>query len=561
MTQAANPTSSRSLAAVAKHTVEAFLDAYRAGDLGSVAELTTADVVYRVPGQNAASGTFHGASGLGKLAATSPRTGTQILHQTTDLVVPSPEGAVVATYHTLTATLDDAPVVIEINLRFDLAKSRITHITEYSHHQHLTDEMFRAHPKPPVTAIGSAKGSNRRRRWWTRAATTMTLIGAAAGVGSALSADANNGGSTDDPPVNASAPAAPDSQVPRTSISTPTTVTAPAAPSSGSSVGQHENPPDAGHSTARRFTVGAAPSSDVSVGLEDAGTPVFPGDFADPFVLELDAAFIAYSTNTLNENVPVLRASANGVEALGDALPALPEWSTPGFVWAPTVLERDGTFVLYYTTLHAESGRMCIGLATSSSATGPFIDDSREPFICDLDSGGSIDASPFVDSNNAVWLLWKNDGNCCGIRTHIYVQPLTNAGRATAGPAIELIRDTESWEAGIVEGPTMLEAGGTYHLLYSANRWDSADYAIGHAVCETPVGPCVKDEEPWLTSDVGSAGPGGPETFTTPDGTAVLLAFHAWDDIAIGYETGSRSLHVTPLQVKGTNLVAPRLRR
>ena len=43
----------------------------------------------------------------------------------------------------------------------------------------------------------------------------------------------------------------------------------------------------------------------------------------------------------------------------------------------------------------------------------------------------------------------------------------------------------------------MIAVDGEYHLFYSANRWDTEAYAVGHAV-ESVAGPCVKDREPWL---------------------------------------------------------------
>lgn len=164
-------------ATIAQRTVQAFLDAYRTGDLDTAAALTTTDLVYRIPGHSAISGTFQGASGLHALGGITPRSGARGLAETTDLVAPAPDGSTVATYHTLTATLDSAPITIELTLRFDLAHGRISRITEYSHHQHLTDDLFNPDftpdqtPPPTVTAPPLSAVSRIRRRI-TRRATT-----------------------------------------------------------------------------------------------------------------------------------------------------------------------------------------------------------------------------------------------------------------------------------------------------------------------------------------------------------------------------------------------------
>ena len=66
-------------------------------------------------------------------------------------------------------------------------------------------------------------------------------------------------------------------------------------------------------------------------------TPLFEGDHADPFVLAVGPSLYLDTTNTLDENVPVLQSAAGDVGiATGDALPELPSWTRPGLVWAPT---------------------------------------------------------------------------------------------------------------------------------------------------------------------------------------------------------------------------------
>ena len=79
-----------------------------------------------------------------------------------------------------------------------------------------------------------------------------------------------------------------------------------------------------------------------------------------------------------------------------------------------------------------------------------------------------------------------------------------------------------------VEGPSMIEHEGRYYLCYSANRWDTADYAVGYAICDSPTGPCGKPEEgPWLAGDGRTAGPGGQEVLVTRRLGVPLLTYHA----------------------------------
>ena len=275
---------------------------------------------------------------------------------------------------------------------------------------------------------------------------------------------------------------------------------------------------------------------------------VYCEDLADPFVLRVGAIrpqFFAYGTNTVHANVPVL--TSGGIlrsESIGDALPHLPAWSTPGAVWGPSVLRRGPRFVLYYATTDAASGRQCISLAVAGEAQGPYDDTSTGPLVCPTELGGAIDPSTIVTPDGEAYLLWKADGNCCGLPTAIYAQPISEDGLTVTGPAQKILDSTQPWEAGIVEGPAMFERDGAYYLFYSGNEWDTASYAIGYAVCASPQGPCRKPlDQPWLGSSRKAAGPGSPEFFT--DGAGDLrMVFHAWLNGTVGYRAGSfRSLY------------------
>jgi len=102
----------------------------------------------------------------------------------------------------------------------------------------------------------------------------------------------------------------------------------------------------------------------------------------------------------------------------------------------------------------------------------------------------------------------------------------------------------QAWEAGVVEAPTMLAANGSYHLFYSGNDWNTANYAIGHAVCTSPLGPCTKPNPgPWLTSSPTAQGPGSPSVFADEQGET-FLALHSWVRGKVGYPQGARNLFV-----------------
>ncbi len=286
------------------------------------------------------------------------------------------------------------------------------------------------------------------------------------------------------------------------------------------------------------------------IGVASGSPELYQGDFPDPYVLPVEAGYLAFGTNTGGTNVPVLASGdLAGWSAVGDALPELPAWARPGRTWAPSVLDRgDGTFVLYFAARDRVSDLQCIGVATAASAAGPYT-PAPAPIVCQVELGGSIDPDPFRDVDGTVHLLWKNDGNCCGLRVGLWSQPLSPDATTLVGQPTELLAKERPWEEPLIENPSMVYAAGAWHLLYSGGWWESPGYAVGHAVCASPTGPCTRTtvEAPVLASSVDLVGPGGQMVFADRDGRP-WLAFHAWNGPVASYaEGGARTLRLRPV--------------
>jgi Glycosyl hydrolases family 43 len=315
--------------------------------------------------------------------------------------------------------------------------------------------------------------------------------------------------------------------------------------------------------TATKGPIGSDPSQSHGLQLNilaglDHDEPIYDGDFADPSALAVSNTLYFYasssspSTYDHGANVPVIALSRGDGFAgrfLGDALPKVPSWTVSGYQWGPDVWERpDGTYVMYYSTpatvplgclatppttgcvktTHGETNAECISRATSSSPTGPFVDNSTSAFICPLDDGGAIDPSVFVASDGTPWLLWKSDGDCCDEATYIYTQQLSSDGLSTAGSPHQLLGATQPWEDKLVEAPTMIQDDNHYWLFYSGSLWGHKTYGIGIASCQSVTGPCTKPlDHAWVSSDadgVHDQGPGGEEFYET--GSIVWMVHH-----------------------------------
>ncbi len=285
--------------------------------------------------------------------------------------------------------------------------------------------------------------------------------------------------------------------------------------------------------------------------------PSYQGDFPDPDVVNVAGTYYAFSTQVYLTNIPTMHSTdLVHWSPLTEALPQLPPWAAWGYTWAPSVVQTGpSSFVMYYTVRDAAVTRQCITVATSNAPTGPFVDNSSGPLVCQLDHGGSIDPSAFVDASGARYLVWKSDDGAIPAPSHLFAQAVSPDGLSLTGAPAQLLNADQPWEAGVIEGPDMVLSGGTYYLLYGGNHWDQSTAAIGYATCNGPLGPCTKvtTSGPWMSSHGSAVGPSGPTVFTDASGNS-QLAYHAWTG-GPGYPNGGvRSLWIDEVSFGGGKL-------
>jgi len=283
----------------------------------------------------------------------------------------------------------------------------------------------------------------------------------------------------------------------------------------------------------------AAPSESIkpTPGEGEFINPVIDANMPDPFVLDTGDQYFLYSTTNITDNYPY--ATSDDLvtwEQQGDAMPRLPAWAN-GNTWAPEVTETSAGYVMYFTarapalTRPDGAGAQCVGVAVSPEPGGPFVSESDEPLVCQLDLGGTIDASIVRDVDDSLWLIYKNDGNCCSMPTRFFMRPMSEDGLTFAGDEIEVegVVNDQEWEGGVVEAPTIYHRDGTYYLFYSANDYAGPPYAVGYATSESLTGPYVDAEEnPILATEGTAIGPGHQTIIEDRDGD-LWLVYHAWE--------------------------------
>ena len=321
---------------------------------------------------------------------------------------------------------------------------------------------------------------------------------------------------------------------------------------------------EAGASDAAADAAGEADALDTDAPLEAAATflnPVLDQDFPDPFILRQGSTYYAFGTNSGTANVRLARSTdLADWTLLPDALPVLPSWATAGagLTWAPSILQLgSSSFVMYYTARDTASGFQCVSHAESSSPEGPYVDSTSSAFVCQVSGAqslcGSIDPSPLVDTDGTAYLVWKSDENSpsCLDPPRLWSAPLAADGLALAGSPTQLLVMDEAWQQSVIEGPSMTVVGGVYYLLYSANDYESAAYAMGYATCLSPSGPCenVSVTAPFISSAGSALGPGGGEFLEDAVGGRWLV-YHAWTAPKTTYAGGgARSMRIDRLDV------------
>jgi len=299
------------------------------------------------------------------------------------------------------------------------------------------------------------------------------------------------------------------------------------------------------------------PTAAATPGEGEFANPVIDADFPDPHVINVDGTYYAYATTGGGKN---LQASMSEDlvewEMLVDPLPELASWSglTPLFsdaphkaTWAPAAAQMDDRFILYYTTPALEMERpdgrpsQCIGVAVADDPTGPFVDESEAPIVCQADLGGSIDSTYFLDEDGSQYLVWKNDGNCFGIETRFYIQELSPNGLELLGEPTDMgVANDTMWERNVIEAPTLIARDGTYYLFFSGNDFASAAYAVGYATAEDVLGPYEDAEENPIVATERPAGGPGHQSVVEDEGGDLWMTYHAWDVSHIGYQNGGR---------------------
>ncbi|MDX2137535.1 MAG: glycoside hydrolase family 43 protein [Chloroflexota bacterium] len=276
--------------------------------------------------------------------------------------------------------------------------------------------------------------------------------------------------------------------------------------------------------------------------------PVYPHNFADPFVLRHEEMYYAYGTAQTEDArvLPVLSSpDLSRWDWHGGAL--VPPTGAVEF-WAPEVAFAEGVFYMYYSARGIDGRDHQLRVARSASPLGPFEDvgqvlNENEPF--------SIDAHPFRAADGQWYLFFAKDflerDEQHHVGTGIVVDRLMDMLTLAGDPRL-VVRPHADWHLFrlqrtmygniydwyTVEGPSVLQHDGLYYCFYSGGAWEKENYGVSYVVAEHPLGPWQQVQTQVLRSlppDV--IGPGHNSFAVAPDGRQMMV-YHAWDAARTG---------------------------
>ena len=272
--------------------------------------------------------------------------------------------------------------------------------------------------------------------------------------------------------------------------------------------------------------------------------PVIHADFPDPTLLrDNDGLYWAYGTQGGHPGAHIQVAhSADLVHWTqpSDALPVKPAWASQRHnFWAPDVHRFGQTYFMYFAAennssapTQGESGvqGMCLGVATSPTAAGPFT-DSGAPLLC-ATGFADIDPMAFDDPVTGKHLLYWGSGfkpiqvqELAADRLHFkpgttptaVMQPIAGGGADNYRRLVEGAWATfhRGWYYLYFSGDNCCGAGAHYAVMVGRSRHAFGPFEVrGNGVI-------LKSSSTWLA-------PGHNSTVTDGAGKE-WMAYHAID--------------------------------
>ncbi|MDI1465358.1 family 43 glycosylhydrolase [Catellatospora sp. KI3] len=274
-------------------------------------------------------------------------------------------------------------------------------------------------------------------------------------------------------------------------------------------------------------------------------SPVIKGLYGDPNIAYLNGRYYLYPTTDGYAGWSSTRFKAFSSTDLvnwtdhGTILDLGPQisWSDSR-AWAPTIAYRNNRYYFYFC---ADTN---IGVATSTSPTGPFTDPLGRPLVAaGFRSGQMIDPHVFTDDDGASYLYWGN-GYAYGVRLNADMVSYDSAQVRTF--SLPNFR----------EALFVFKRNGVYYMSYSVDDTRSENYHVEYATGTTPFGPWTHRGTILAKNlSLGVKGPGHHSVVKAPTGDTWYIAYHRFA-VPAGDGT-NREVTIDPMRFNADGTIQP----
>lgn len=257
-----------------------------------------------------------------------------------------------------------------------------------------------------------------------------------------------------------------------------------------------------------------------------SGNPILPGWYADPEAHVFENRYWIYPTYSAPYDEQLFLDAFSSPDLVtwtrhprvldGARIP----WVKRA-VWAPSIVEKDGWYYLFFGANDIQSDKEVggIGVARSRQPEGPFEDYLGKPLIDRFHNGAQpIDQFVFRDTDGSYYIVY-------GGWRHCNIAKL-NADFTGFVPFDDGTVFKEITPRGYVEGAFMLLKDGKYYFMWSEGGWTGPNYAVAYAVGDSPFGPFERIGR-ILEQDASVAtGAGHHSVVTSPRSGRSYIVYH-----------------------------------
>ena len=264
----------------------------------------------------------------------------------------------------------------------------------------------------------------------------------------------------------------------------------------------------------------------VSIQAPRPGNPVIPGWYADPEAHVFAGEYWIYPTYSAPyDQQTFLDAFSSPDLVTWKKHPRILESTTIKWarraVWAPSIVERDGWYYLFFgaNDIQNDSQVGGIGVAKSRRPDGPFEDALGKPLVDKFHNGAQpIDPFVFRDDDGAFYLMYGGWRHC-------------NIGKLNTDfsgfvPFPDGKTFKEITPSGYVEGSYMFKKDGRYYFMWSEGGWTGPNYAVAYAIGSSPLGPFERVAKILQQDPAVATGAGHHSIIRAPQSGRYYIVYH-----------------------------------